>query len=385
MTKLHAYGKICTYIKYIRGGIEMRKNRIIPTLLAAALGISMLFTGCGSQQGGAKGGFKVGMVTDSGTIDDKSFNQGTWEGILKAKGDLGIAEKYLKPTGTTEADYLKEIGNLYDAGYKFIVCPGYKFSTAIFKAQDKYTDGKFVLIDASPSSGKEGEAPVVKPNTVSIFFAEHESGFLAGIATALQIKEGDVGFIGGMEIPPVQKFNWGFQQGVNYANSNLGTKITMKAENVIYQGTFDNVAAGQQLAAQMYDRGVKVIFAAAGGVGVGAINEAKARVKAGKTAWIVGVDVDQYADGIYEGEKSVILTSAMKKIDKAAYDMIKAQKDDKFPGGQTLTFDSKNNGVGIPDKNPNLTEDVTKKAGEIFKKIQSDEIKVAAEKGDLIK
>src|SRR5690606_19534340 len=124
------------------------------------------------------------------------------------------------------ADYIKEIGNLYDAGFKFIVCPGFKFETAIFQAQDKYEDAKFVLIDGNPHSGDF--VPVVKGNTVSIFFAEHESGFLAGVATALELKESEVGFIGGMEFPAVQKFNWGFQQGVNYANENLGTKITMK-------------------------------------------------------------------------------------------------------------------------------------------------------------
>lgn len=327
--------------------------------------------------------FKLGMVTDAGTIDDKSFNQGTWEGVQKAGKEFGLDTKYLKPTGTTEADYVKEIGNLYDAGYKFIVTPGFKFETAIFKAQDKYKDAKFVLIDGTPHAGDYKS--VVGPNTVSIFFAEHESGFLAGVATALQLKEGEFGFIGGMEIPPVQKFNWGFQQGVDYANKNLGTKITIKAENVVYQGSFDNVAAGQQLAAQMFDKGLKAIFCAAGGVGVGAINEAKTRGKAGKTAWIVGVDVDQFADGVYEGEKSIIITSAMKCIDKAAYDMVKAEKDGKFPGGQTLIFDAKNNGVGIPAKNPNLSDDVVKKVDEVFKKIQSGEIKVSAEQGNLIK
>lgn len=326
---------------------------------------------------------KVGMVTDAGTIDDKSFNQGTWEGVLKAGKDLGLETKYLKPGGTTEADYIKEIGNLHDAGFKFIVCPGFKFEKAIFQAQDKYKTAKFVLIDGNPHAGDF--KPVVASNTVSIFFAEHESGFLAGIAAALHIKTGDMGFIGGMEIPPVQKFNWGFQQGVAYANANLGTKVTMKAANVVYQGSFDNVAAGQQLAAQMYGRGVKVIFAAAGGVGIGAINEAKAQAKKGKQVWIVGVDVDQYAEGIYDGTKSIILTSAMKRIDQAAYDMVKAEKEGKFPGGQTLVFNAKNNGVGIPAANPNLSDDVQKKVAEIFAKVQSGEIKVSDEKGNLIK
>ncbi len=326
---------------------------------------------------------KVGMVTDAGTIDDKSFNQGTWEGVAKAGKVLKLDTKYLKPSGTTEADYLKEIGNLVDAGYNMVVCPGFKFETAIFQAQDKYKDAKFVLIDGAPHKG-DGKA-VVKPNTVSIFFAEHESGFVSGVATALQLKAGDVGFIGGMEIPPVQKYNWGFQQGVAYANAKLGTKITIKPENVIYQGTFNDVAAGQQLAAQMFDRGVKAIFCAAGGVGIGGINEAKSRVKAGKEVWVVGVDVDQYTDGIYEGTKSIILTSAMKKIDGAAFDMVKAAKSNKFPGGQTLIFNAQNDGVGIPNKNPNLSADVQNKVAAVFKQLKAGSIKVSDQKGNLIK
>lgn len=348
-------------------------------IIVALLILALVITGCGKKEAG----LKVGMVTDAGTIDDKSFNQGTWEGVQRAGEELKLEIKYLKPSGTTEADYLKEIGNLYDAGFKFVVCPGYKFETAVFQAQDKYEDAKFVLIDGNPHSGDY--TPVVKENTVSIFFAEHESGFLAGVATALQIKEGKVGFIGGMEIPPVQKFNWGFQQGVKYANENLGTKVSMNAENVIYQGSFDNVAAGQQLAAQMFDKGVKVIFCAAGGVGVGAINEAKARAKAGKEAWIVGVDVDQYAEGIYEGEKSIILTSAMKRIDQAAFDMIKAEKEGNFPGGEILTFDAQNDGVGIPEENPNLSQEVQDQVAEVFEKLKSGEITVSDKQGDLIK
>lgn len=365
-------------------------------LLVAILMLALVATGCGSgtttdtpagepadQPSANVAAFKVGMVTDAGTIDDKSFNQGTWEGVVKAGEHFGLETRYLKPNGTTEADYMKEIGNLYDAGYKMIVTPGFKFETAIFNAQDKYPDAKFVLIDGTPHSGDFN--PVVKDNTVSIFFAEHESGFLAGMAAALQLQEGEVGFIGGMEIPSVQKFNWGFQQGIKYANDNFGTQISIKAENVVYQGSFDNVAAGQQLAAQMYDKGVKAIFTAAGGVGVGAINEAKSRAKAGEQVWIIGVDVDQFSEGIYEGEKSIILTSAMKRVDQAAYDMIKAEVEGNFPGGQTLVFDATNDGIGIPDQNPNLSEDVQQQVAGVFDKIKSGEITVSAEQGSLIK
>jgi len=352
-------------------------------VVLAIFSFSMIFFSCSKEDEGKKG-LKVGMVTDAGTIDDKSFNQGTWEGILKAEEDMEISPKYLKPTGTTEADYLKEIGNLYDAGYKFIVTPGFKFETAIFTAQDKYTDANFVIIDGTPHNPDYSEFRA-EDNVVSIFFAEHESGFVAGIAAALELKEGDFGFIGGMEIPAVQKFNWGFQQGVAYANENFDTNIKMSAENVVYQGSFDNVAAGQQLAAQMFDKGVKAIFTAAGGVGVGAINEAKSRAKSGEEVWIVGVDVDQYADGIYEGDKSIILTSAMKRIDVAAYDMIAAELEGTFPGGETLNFDAKNNGIGIPAENPNLSDDVQAQVASVFSQLQAGSITVAAEQGNLIK
>jgi len=328
-------------------------------------------------------GMKVGMVTDAGTIDDKSFNQGTWEGILLAAEDFDLETRYLQPGGTTEADYITEIGNLVDADFKFVVCPGFKFETAIFDVQTRYPDAKFVLIDGYPHAGDW--TPVVNDNVVSIFFAEQESGFLGGLAAALQLKEGEVGFIGGMEIPAVQKFNWGFQQGVLYANENYDTQIVMNPENFIYQGTFDDVAAGQVLAAAMYDKGVDAIFAAAGGVGIGAINEAKTRAAAGEEVWIIGVDVDQYAEGIYDGTNSIILTSAMKYIDVAAYDMIKAELDGEFPGGQMLILDASNYGIGIPQENPNLDDEVEDLVWEAFAAMQSGELVVSDVQGDLIK
>ncbi|WP_297636277.1 BMP family ABC transporter substrate-binding protein [uncultured Clostridium sp.] len=360
-------------------------------VLAMAMTLLMatgILAGCGGASGDdsdKKDAMNVGMVTDVGTIDDKSFNQGTWEGILEAKKELGVKEKYLQPGGQTKADYLTEINNMYDADFKFIVAPGYKFEQAIYEAQDKYTDAKFVLIDGSPNDGAEKDPKSkVGDNTVSIFYAEEQSGFLAGVAATVELKTGDLGFIGGLEIPPVQKFNWGFQQGVEYANKNLGAKVTLKKENIKYSNSFEDVALGQQIAATMYDRGVKAIFASAGKVGVGVITEAKTRAKSGKDAWVIGVDVDQFEEGKYEGDKSVILTSATKKIGKSAFDMVKSEQDGKFPGGETLTYDVKNDGVGIPETNPNLSDETIKTVNEVKEKMKSDEIKVSAEKGDLI-
>lgn len=357
------------------------KKKIIGFILSALMITGLV--GCGTGGEEKETTLKVGMVTDSGSIDDKSFNQGTWEGIVRAEEELSIDKNYIKPAGEIEAEYLKEIGNLYDNGYKFIVTPGFKFESAIYKAQETYKDANFVLIDGTPNNG-DGNA-LVADNTVSIFFAEEQAGFTVGVATAVQLKEGKLGFVGGMEIPAVQKFNWGFQQGVKYANENLGSKVILDAENVVYEGTFNNVAGGQQIAATMYDRGVKAIFAAAGGVGVGVINEAKARAVDGKEVWVVGVDVDQYNDGIYEGEKSVILTSAIKRIDQASFQMIKDKLNDEFRGGKTLIFDAKNDGIGIPEKNPNLNEEALTATKDVIEKMKSEEIVVSNEKGNLIK
>lgn len=351
--------------------------------LLVALALIMVFSMLTACRPGPQTRLKVGMVTDAGTIDDKSFNEGTWTGVVKAATELNLEYRYLKPVGTTPADYIKEIINLYDAGFRLIVTPGFKFETTIYDAQARYPDCKFVLLDGFPHSGDWN--PVVADNTVAIFFAEHESGFMAGVATALQLKTGSVGFLGGMEIPPVQKFNWGFQQGIAYANTHFGTNVVIAAQNVVYQGTFDDVAAGQAIAAQMFDRRVRAIFCAAGGVGIGAINEAKARKATGKEAWIIGVDVDQFYDGIFAENQSVILTSAMKRIDIAAYDMIKAAYRGEFPGGQTLVFDARNNGIGLPETNPNLDQDVQDKLNVIFTDLQEGRITVSDVRGDLIR
>jgi basic membrane protein A len=352
----------------------------LTAMLLVVLLVAMSFAACGNNENnnndanaGNGGndtpaekpfeGTKVGMVTDSGTITDKSFNQGTWEGILLAAEDFGIAEKYLQPGGETTDDYLTEIGNLVDSDHGLIVTPGFKFEEAIYLAQDEHPDTKFILIDGAPHNADYSDFRT-ESNVVSIFFAEQEAGFLAGVAAALESETGKIGFIGGMEIPPVQRFGWGFTAGVAYANANYGTDATVV--DYIYQGTFHEVDAGQQIAASMYDKGIDVIHAAAGGVGVGAINEAKTRKTDGENVWIVGVDVDQYNDGVIEDGSSVILTSAMKRIDNAAYDYIQAFLNDEFPGGETINMSAANGGVGLPAENPNLSSDTVANTDEVL-------------------
>ena len=300
----------------------------------------------------------VGMVTDSGTIDDRSFNQGTWEGVKRAADELGLQSTYLRPNGTTTADYTDAIYNLYDQGYRFIACPGYLFEEAIIEVQAQCPDLHLVIFDSNLGDN-------CGPNTVSVSWKEQESGFLAGVATAVELIDGSVGFVGGIEIPAVQKFNWGFQQGVAFANDNYGTTVEMAASNFVYSGSFADLALGGQLATAMYDSGVDVIFAAAGGTGVGVINEAKSRRLAGQNVWAVGVDVDQYTVGDMGNGESCILTSAMKYVDKAAYDLVYAAYNNEFPGGTNELRGAATADLGIPETNPNLSAETMEIVAEV--------------------
>jgi basic membrane protein A and related proteins len=361
----------------------MLKRRIVTTLLAATMALSVFAAGCANQKAGGNA-TKVGMVTDSGTIDDKSFNQGTWEGILKYETDKKtIAKKYLQPTGEQHTDYLNAINDLVEAGNKIVVTPGFKFETAVNEAADKHKDTTFILIDGSTHIADSFDF-IKHDNVVCVFFNEHEAGFLAGIAAALSTKTNKLGFVGGMDIPPVQRFGWGFQAGVKYANKKYGTKAEII--DYVYQGTFNDTAAGQTLATGMYDKGADIIFHAAGGVGVGVFTEAKNRAQKGENVFVIGVDVDQYEFGKIGTEKdakSVTLTSAMKRIDVAAYNYIDAKLNGKFPGGEIITLTLKDNGVGLPEKNPNLSEDTTKKVGDVKKEILDGTVKVPATQKEL--
>ena len=334
-----------------------------------------LISGC-KKENTVKSFVKVGMVTDSGTINDKSFNQGTWDGILQANAKLGIEAKYLKPNSISAEDYIESIEQLIKDGYSIIVCPGFKFETAIYSVQDKYPKVLFILLDGIPHNDDYSDTHI-SPNVASVSWKEQEAGFIAAVASAVQIKKGEFGFIGGMEIPAVQKYNWGWQQGIAYANSRLGTNITIHANNVVYQGSFSNVAAGQELAATIYDRGINVIFAAAGGVGEGVINEAKNRRYKGEDVWVVGVDVDQYDEGLLPNGTSAVLTSAMKYLSTASFTLIKAALHNEFPGGQAVTLDSSVDGLGIPFENPNLSAEAQKAAADAEADIKAGKITVA--------
>lgn len=314
---------------------------------------------------------KVGFVTDIGGIDDKSFNQGTWEGIKKFGKENNLKEgkefKYLQ--STAEADYVPNLSTLADEGLDLIVAAGFLFENAMAEVGGKYPKQKFLIID----SVVKDKAGKTLPNVANAVFAEHEGSFLVGVAAGLKAKadkKNAVGFVGGMKFALIEKFQAGFEQGVKAVNPSCTVMVD-------YAGDFGNPGKGQALAAKQYGAGAYVVFHAAGGTGNGVIKEAKERTQKGDVRWAIGVDKDQFADGTYAAGKSAVLTSMMKRVDVAAHDVAVMTRDGKFPGGQVLTFSLKNKGVGIPAQNPNLSADIIKKVAEYEAQIASGKLKVS--------
>lgn len=352
------------------------KKKVSMLTLALAATVGLAACGKGAVNNESEGAstdakLKVGMMTDSGTIDDKSFNQGTWEGIQRYEEENGtITSKYIKPAGEATQDYLEAANNLLASGHEMIIAPGFKFEEAIAQLQEENPDKKFVILDGQPTGG-------AAENTSAIYFAEQEGGFLAGVAAALETKTNKVGFIGGMVIPSVQNFGYGFAMGVAYANANLGTNVEIA--DYLYNGTFNDVAGGKAQAGGMYDKGIDIIFVAAGGVGNGVIAEAKERAEASKDVHVIGVDVDQYEDGLLSDGRSVILTSAIKRIDNAAYAKIDEAVKGTFKGGEVITMNAQNDGIGLPEENPNLSDATKEKLDEVLSSLKSGALSLPSE------
>jgi basic membrane protein A len=343
-------------------------KRLIVATLATLAVISMAFVSCTQKKPAAVAApaFRIGLVTDIGGIDDKSFNQGTWEGIVRFAKEAGLKEgdyKYLQ--SAAEADYIPNLSTFSDEKLDLIAAPGFLFEKSIGEVADKYPNNKYLIIDSV----------VTKPNVVSAVFAEHEGSFLVGVAAGLKAKadgKNIVGFLGGMQFPLIEKFQAGFEQGVKAVYPEC--KIL-----VDYAGDFGAPDKGQAIAQKQFNAGAYIIFHAAGGTGNGMIKEAKERTAKGDIRWAIGVDKDQYSDGIYDeaNKKSAVLTSMMKRVDVAAHDVAKMTMEGKFPGGQTLVFSVANKGVGIPETNPNLSDDIVAKVKEFEAKIASGELKVS--------
>jgi basic membrane protein A len=286
-------------------------------------------SGSGSSQSSSDSGkkqIKVGLVTDIGGLNDRSFNQLANEGLERAKSELGVDGRVL--TSSKNSDYVPNLSSLAQQKYDLVIGVGFLMAEAMETVAKKFPDTKFAIIDYPQAAMKSKPA-----NVDGLLFKENEAGYLVGTLAALYTKDkgGDqvISSVGGQKIPPVDSYIAGYQAGAKKANPDIKT-LNGYSEDFVKQDLCKELALNQ------IAEGSQVVFQVAGQCGLGALDAAKEKGVLG-----IGVDADQG----YLGDH--ILTSAQKKVDVAVFETAKAAQDGSFKGGEDQIFDLKSDGVGL--------------------------------------
>ena len=312
--------------------------RIISAVTLAMLAIAMLAGCSGEQPGSTSGAVRVGMVFDVGGKGDKSFNDSAYRGLLNAADAFGIEHTEFEPG--QDADRETGLRKLAQAEYDLIVGVGFLFSDAMRKVARDYPDVSFACVDFDLRPGEE-----LPDNLAGLRFREEEGSFLVGVLAGLFTKTERLGFVGGMDIPLIHKFEAGYAAGARYANPNVSITVA-------YAGTspqaFADPAKGKELALLQFGRGVDVIYHASGSTGNGVIEAAR--------------EVDRYAIGVDSNQNYMapgnVLTSMIKRVDNAVYMTIESVVEGTFRGGMH-EFGLAEDGVGyaIDEYNETLITD----------------------------
>lgn len=275
------------------------------------------------------------LITDYGTVNDGSFNEGAWKGISKYAEENNVQYDNYCPVDTTKESYLSEIKRGVKNGAKVIVCPGYMFEEAIYEAQNKYQDVKFILLDGAPHN-EDFSDYTIGQNVMSIAFAEEQAGFLAGYAA---VRDGytRLGFMGGAAEDAVIRYGYGFVQGADYAAIEMGESVHIR---YTYTNTFYDEPKVETTANTWYQDDTEVIFACGGESGRAVMRAAEKNEKK-----VIGVDVDQ------SSESSTVITSAEKALSKAVYEGLCSYGNGTFNGGRTIVFTAKEGGICLPMEN----------------------------------
>ena len=284
-------------------------------LMLLAMLAMVVLTACGSKKEAAEAPktteakpLKVGIVLSIGGLGDKSFNDSAYRGLEMAQKDLGIEFKYVEPASPSEDEgYLREYA---EAGYDLIIATGFMMKDSAEKVAKDFPNVKFALIDEVSTL----------PNVSSLVFAEDQGSFLVGALAAMMSKTGNVGFVGGMEIPLTQKFQKGYEMGAKYVNPSI------KVGSLYTSGSnpFTDPVRGKENALSLIKQGADVVYHAPGGTGVGVIEAAKE-----SKVFAIGVDSNQDSKA-----KGTVLTSMVKNVDIAVYNTIKAVKEGTFKAGE---------------------------------------------------
>ncbi len=344
-------------------------KKFLITVCVVALTV-LAFAG-GSNEDVKKETVTARLITDSVGIDDNSFNGAAWRGFLDFYGDTQEEQKYRGDLYdvvaiVTQDLFVPNLKQTVENGHDLIISTGFIFANAVAEVAKEYPEQKFMLIDATW---------VNEPNVQKYVFAEEQGSFLVGALAALQAKADGIenptfGFIGGVPGSVITKFEVGYIQGIKH--------VLPDAEIVdYYTNDFGSAQLAKIQAKTWYDSGVYAIFSAAGRGGYGTISQAKEYRLQGKNVWAIGVDSDQYEEGVYEENKSAVLTSMIKKVETAVGLALEDVKNDSFSGG-TIRLDLTTDSVGYSDKNAEIQDSVIDEVEEIKQKILSGDIEIYA-------
>ncbi|GII88653.1 BMP family ABC transporter substrate-binding protein [Sphaerisporangium siamense] len=339
-------------------------------MAAAACGGSDTGTGTDTAAPAASGGSsapaatgaKVGLAYDIGGRGDQSFNDAAAAGLEKAKTELKLAEtKELEAKGgETGAQKEQRLRLLAQSGYNPVIAVGFAYSEAIKKVAAEFPDTKFAIVDDAAAG----------PNISNLVFAENEGSFLVGAAAAMKTKKEHIGFVGGVQVPLIKKFEIGFTKGAQSVKPDIKIDVKYLTQPPDFGG-FNDPAKGKAAAQGMFDAGADIVYQAAGGSGGGVFEAAKAA-----KAFAIGVDSDQ-AKTADPGVQDVILTSMLKKVDVAVFDFLKSFADGTVKAGQTV-YDLKAGGVDFSVTGGKV-DDIKLDLDKYKDKIINGEIKVPSE------
>ena len=336
------------------------------TLLAVLV---LVLAGCGSDDEGAGTtaqepagttteaagpALKVGLVTDIGGLDDRSFNFLANKGLERAEHELGVQGRVV--VSRSNADYVPNLSSLANGDYDLVIAVGFLMADAVAGVAKQFPDTKFAIIDFAQEELKS------KPGNVrGLLFKEQEAGYLVGYLAGLLVKQEAgsrqvVGSVGGLKIPPVDRYIAGYQAGAKAANPELETLNA-------YSQDFVDQAKCKEAALDQIGRGARVIFQVAGQCGLGALSAAQEKNVRG-----IGVDADQ----AYLGKH--VLTSALKKVDVAVFQTIQALQDGSFQGGENTVFDVASGAVGLGEIASDVPADLVSQVNEVQDKIAAGEI-----------
>lgn len=311
----------------------------------------------------------IRLLTDATGIDDKSFNAAAWRGIVEFYGDTvdnaaGRGKYYDVVTAQTQDMYIPNLKQAGDEGYDIIMVTGFTWADALGEVAPLYPDQKFVIVDVDW---------VGQPNVMEFIYSEEQGSYLVGLAAALQAKAEGIanprfGFIGGVPGGTITKFEMGYVQGLLSVFPNASIVD-------YYANDWGKPELAKAQAKNWYDSGVYAIFSAAGGTGNGTIAQAKEYRLQGKNVWAIGVDSDQHEDGIYEGNKSAVLTSMLKRVEASSLYALNAAKNGTFKG-EVVKMSLLDDGVGYSQANSELKADVVKAIEAAKADIMSGKIKI---------